>query len=132
MNNINAQLKINQSKPKTMSPHSDNFAETLFRIQERYNRMYPGEPAEAEGRLFNNILGFMNNNQSALSGYTPKFVEFINRGEPDKIRHIDSYIRKLNDITCEAAILEMWNKMLPDERVKFIGICYRKAGEDEY
>lgn len=99
--------------------------ETLFSVQEIYHRMYPGEPSEAEGWLFNNILAFMNNNQCAISGYTPKFVEFINRGEPAQIKHIDLYIRKLNDMTCEAAILEMWNKMLPDERDMFVG-KYRK------
>jgi hypothetical protein len=103
-----------------MSPPTDNFAETLYRIQDRYNRMYPGEPTEAEGWLLNNILSFMNNHQCTFSGYTPKFVEFINRGEPAKIKNIDSYIRKLNDITCESAILKMWNKLLPDERVVFI------------
>jgi len=112
---------MQQEKEQEMTRQTDNFAETLYSIRERYLNMYPGDPDEAEGWLLNNIMSYMNNYQPALSGYGQQFVKFINRGEPTKIKNVELYIRKLDALSCESAIIELWDKMLPAERASCVG-----------
>lgn len=100
----------------------DNFANTLFIIRELYHEMYPGEPADAEGWLYNNILSYMNDHVPANTGFTVNFLAFINRGENKRIKSVDSYLDLLDNIPCETAILKLWDKMTPHEREQFTKI----------
>ena len=100
--------------------HQDNFAETLLIAQQTYHNMYPGEPTEAIGWLYNNILSHMNNYQPSLTGFTVPFMRFINRGEQTKITNMDIYLRELDKLSCEAAVMKLWDKMLPEERQQFV------------
>lgn len=100
----------------------DNFAESLFIVREIYHEKYPGEPEDAEGWLYNNILSYMNDYLPSHNGFTPKFHEFINRGEPTKIKRIDTYLDFLDNMSCESAILKLWDKMTQEERNSFMKI----------
>jgi len=103
----------------------DNFAPTLLSIQSQYHNRYPGEPADAEGWLYNNILSFMNDHVAANSGFTVNFLAFINRGENKRITNINAYLDKLDQMPCERAILQLWDKMTPKERDNFMLIHNR-------
>lgn len=103
-----------------MTNHKENYAETLLTVQQIYHNMYPGEPTEAIGWLYNNILSYMNDYQPSITGFTVRFMNFINRGERVKITNVDMYLRELDKISCEAAVMKLWDKMLPEERQLFV------------
>ena len=62
----------------------------------------------------------MNNYQPSISGFTKRFMDYINRGEDTPIIDGDTYLSKLDTLTCEYANYILWKKMLPNERDEFI------------
>lgn len=116
-------MTITHNPTKHTMNTTDNFsanASSFKIINNIYNAMYPGEPTEAEGWLFNNLLSYMNDYQPSLSGFTQTFMEFINRGELEPITDPDSYLRQLDTLSCDQANRILWQKMLPHEQTQFI------------
>ena len=95
----------------------DNYCETILAIRENYCRRHM---EEAEEWLNNDILSYMNNYEPSIRGFSSKFREIINRGEPVRIKNMDAFLDRLDKMSCHAANNILWEKLMPNERTEFV------------